>query len=142
MPAERDLSTASTLLVSGEKRKCAYCYEENYSSEECGNVISPKERKEILRRYGRCYICLKRGHRAQDCRHTTKCKNCQEKHHASICGKEKESDIVSPGLHVKDGGNIAMQTAQAVISTDSGKARVRCRVLFDSAAKGPSLDQP
>jgi len=135
MPAERDLSTASTLLVSGEKRKCAYCYEENHSSEECGKVISPKERKEILRRYGRCYICLKRGHRARDCRNTTKCKNCQEKHHVSICGKEKESDTVSPGLHVKDGGNIAMQTAQAVISTDSGKARVRCRVLFDSGSQ-------
>ena len=135
MPAERDLTTASTLLIGGEKRKCAYCYEENHSSEECGKVISSKERKDILRKYGRCYVCLKRGHRARDCRNTMKCRNCQEKHHVSICSKEKESDIVSPGLHVRDGGNISMQTAQAVISTDSGKARVRCRVLFDSGSQ-------
>ena len=135
MPAERDLTTASTLLIGGEKRKCAYCYEENHSSEECGKVISSKERKDILRKYGRCYVCLKRVHRARDCRNTMKCRNCQEKHHVSICSKEKESDIVSPGLHVKDGGNIAMQTAQAVISTNSGKARVRCRVLFDSGSQ-------
>ena len=135
MPAERDLTTASTPLEGGGKTKCAYCYEENYSNDECGKVISSKERKDILRNYGRYYVCLKRDHRARYCRNTTKCRNCQEKHPVSICSKEKESDISSPGLHVKDGVNIAMQTVQVVISTDRGKAKVRCRVLFDSGSQ-------
>ena len=69
----------------------------------------------------------------------TKCKKCLEKHHVSICNKEKESEVISPGLHTKNGGNIAIQTAQAVISTDSGKARVRCRVLFDSGSQRPFI---
>ena len=133
--SERELATASALLIGGERRVCAYCYEENHNSEDCRKVVSPKERKDILKRYRLCYICLKRGHRARECRNRMKCKKCLETHHVSICNKEKESEVISPGFHVKDGGNIAMQTAQAVIRTDSGKARVRCRVLFDSGSQ-------
>ena len=63
--AEKELATASTLLIGGERRVFTYCYEENHNSEDCRKVVSPKERKDILKRYGMCYICLKRGHRAR-----------------------------------------------------------------------------
>jgi len=68
MVAERELTTANVLLVSGERKRCAYCLKDNQSSEECGKVISTKERKDILKRYGKCYICSKRVHRGRDYR--------------------------------------------------------------------------
>ena len=55
----------------------------------------------------------------------------------SICEKdvyEKVNDV-GPGLHVKDGRSIAMQTAQAYVKTNGSKKRVRCRVSFDSSSQ-------
>lgn len=37
---------------------------------------------------GRCFNCLRRNHRARDCRSSTACKRCQRRHHTSICEQE------------------------------------------------------
>ncbi len=132
---KRWTATASALLVEGEKKLCIFCYKDGHKSEECEKVVSTKARKEVIRKYGRCYKCLKRNHRANECRSSIKCTKCSQGHHVSICENGKESEIVSPGLHVKDGGSNAMQTAQAVIHTEGGKSRVRCRILFDSGSQ-------
>ena len=93
----------------------------------------------MIRKYGRCFICLKRNHRARDCKSSSKSSKCTERHHVSICEKEKEkgkeSNDVGPGLHVKDGRNIAMQTAQAYIRLGGSDKKVGCRVLFDSGSQ-------
>ena len=51
---------------------CAYRYEENHDSKECRKVVNSKERKDILKRYGRCYICLKQAHRDGESRSKAK----------------------------------------------------------------------
>ena len=69
---EREKTEVSILLVGGERRQFANCYEENHS-EECGKGIDSKEKKDILRRYGRCYVCLKRDHRERNSKNTMNC---------------------------------------------------------------------
>lgn len=102
-------------------------------SENCNKVTDIKKRRELIKKYGRCYVCLKRNHRARDCRSNEKCSKCSERHHVSTC--EKESNDIGPGLHVKDGRSIAMQTAQAYIRLGGSDKKVRCRVLFDSGSQ-------
>ena len=115
-PRKLAQATTSSLNVVNERSTCVYCYE-GHPSEQCRKVINVPKRKELLRKFGRCYICLKRNHIASQCRSKISCTVCQERHHVSICNKGKHESIndVGPGLHVKDGRNIAMQTAKAFI---------------------------
>ncbi|XP_065902449.1 uncharacterized protein [Dysidea avara] len=39
----------------------------------------------ILRRSGRCFICLRRGHLSRECKSTGRCRTCKDRHHTSIC---------------------------------------------------------
>jgi len=136
IPRKLAQGTTSSLNVVNERNVCVYCYE-GHPSELCGKVTDVSKRKELLRKFGRCYICLRRNHIASQCRSKTCCTVCKERHHVSICNKEKQETVndVGPGLHVKDGSNVAMQTAQAFIRIGGSKKRVRCRVLFDSGSQ-------
>ena len=131
IPRKLAQGTTGSLYVVNERNICVYCYE-GHPSELCRKVTDVSKRKELLRRFGRCYICLRGNH----IRSKT-CTVCKERHHVSICNKEKQETVndVGPGLHVKDGSNVAMQTAQAFIRIGGSKKRVRCRVLFDSGSQ-------
>ena len=63
---------------------CSYCQQAHFSG-ECNTVTSPDERKQILRRLGRCFICLKKFHVSKNCRSLSRCHKCGGKHHTSIC---------------------------------------------------------
>ncbi len=57
-------------------------------------VSGHESRKAILRRKGRCFICLDSGHVAKDCTSTYVCRRCKKcRHHISIC---KSAPIDSP----------------------------------------------
>ena len=138
-------ATASTLFSSGKgKDGCAYCLGD-HKHEECGKVTTVRERRAILRRYNRCFKCLRKGHIAKNCRLTFKCSACEGSHHVSVCDKmhEKESksntsnsnvvDIANTSnLHVSTTNRVALQTGQGIAS---GKTRERVRVLFDSGSQ-------
>ena len=82
------------------------------------------------------FVCLKKGHRARDCKVNVLCSKCgQEGHHVSLCERQERQlspqanefkvlreqrdespNAKSPGIfHVGAGGRVALQTAQAVI---------------------------
>ena len=65
-------------------KKCPFCYE-SHDAEDCTNVKGPDERKCLLSRYARCFLCLNKGHRAFQCRTKILCKHCKGKHHSLIC---------------------------------------------------------
>ena len=46
--------------------RCAYCKEQHYSA-SCEKVTDLQQRKDILRRNKRCFICLRIGHVSQEC---------------------------------------------------------------------------
>ena len=58
--------TASTLLANstgsnGNRVVCVYC-EKDHVSSSCDTITDAAARKELLRKFGRCFVCLKRHH--------------------------------------------------------------------------------
>lgn len=87
--SDRNPPTAAA-LVSGaspsNNASCCYC-QQAHSSSSCGVVTSIDSRKQILKRSGRCFSCLRRGHISRECRSANRCPKCGGRHHASICSK-------------------------------------------------------
>ena len=50
----------------GKHIQCVYC-KEHHCSASCDRVINPNDRKNILKRDNRCFICLGIGHRSTRC---------------------------------------------------------------------------
>ena len=83
---DRGRSSAASLITTqgNGKPTCCYCHGEHALS-NCSVVTSREERRRILRAAGRCYSCLKRGHIVRDCQSRTRCRNCNGRHHTSVC---------------------------------------------------------
>ena len=64
-----------------------YC-QQNHTSASCFIVSDSVVRKKFLKKNGHCLICLGPNHVARDCKSTTKCAKCTNKHHSSICGAD------------------------------------------------------
>ena len=108
-----------------------------------------KTRKTLVLKYGRCFLCLVKGHRASNCSSKIKCRNCNRAHHVALCDaslrdektdkNEQESHTVrnvtstvaSPcnNLLAETGGLVALQTARGVLR---GKREAKARVLHVS----------
>ena len=91
--SERSVPTASTLIASSNPSSSTCCYcQQSHSLNNCKSVTDIEERRKILRRTGRCYVCLRRGHVSRSCRSNSKCYKCKGKHHSSICSAEPPKD--------------------------------------------------
>ena len=140
--------TASALFSGGNEgsgRKCQFCLGDDHSAQECESVKEPRDRKNVLFKYGRCFIFLNSGHKAFQCRSKTNCKFCKGKHHFSICSsfaqdKVKEVQPKSSNLNPNanayvgntgSGRSVALQTALAKVND---KKEGNVRVLFDSGS--------
>ena len=86
--SEQQLPTATTLVSNTVPSvvSCCYC-QQPHPSGTCTTVTQVDARRQILKRSGRCFCCLKRGHLGRDCRSTVKCPVCNGRHHRSICTK-------------------------------------------------------
>ncbi len=75
-------------LVSGNAMgtaaPCCYC-DRFHPPTRCDVVAQPEARRLLLRRNGRCFSCLRKGHLTRDCRSTNRCRTCNGRHHTSIC---------------------------------------------------------
>jgi hypothetical protein len=89
-PPNKFPSTAAASLVAQESRpqskscRCAYCNDLHFSA-SCQRVVDINTRKQILRRDNRCFVCLSKNHRADQCEPSKSCRRCSGKHHQSIC---------------------------------------------------------
>ena len=141
-------SSASSLITNTQNIKCVYCGEIYYSA-ACKKVTNVKERKEILKRLGRCFNCLKPNHRVRDYNSHKTCHYCHRRHHQWLCESrptENATDtqeqvtptqdtIVNTINTVKSRQLVLLQTAQAE-ATNSGKSKVEnVRVLFDNGSQ-------
>ena len=136
--------TASTLTTTANLF-CAFC-KGNHAHHHCKEVTSVSHRKQLIRKYGRCFICMQRGHKATNCTSKYSCAVCKGRHHISICESPREKEqatpreqvnsiesSVSPSLHVAFHSSIVLQTAQALV--EGKDSPVKVRVLFDSGSQ-------
>ena len=92
--ATNDHPTTSTLLSGAVNKSCCYCSQQ-HSSDVCTAVIDGEARRKILKKSGRCFVCLKRGHISKECRSKYRCSKCGNRHHVTICSKTPVSDTPS-----------------------------------------------
>lgn len=81
-----NMMTASTLYASNQDRRmCFFCEKSYHMSKRC-NEMSVPEKKEKLKKLGRCFVCFGTRHVARGCR--TKgmsCEKCNRRHHKALC---------------------------------------------------------
>lgn len=80
--------SASSLLSSYQDTTCTYCQEKHLSA-NCKTVTNITARRDILKRSGRCFICLRKNHISRDCQSNNKCFKCGKRHHASLCASHQ-----------------------------------------------------
>ena len=99
---EQPTGTTASFLSPSSTPNCSYCQQAHFSG-ECSTVTSPDKRKQILRRSGMCFICLKKFHVSKNCRSSNRCRKCGGRHHTSICSKSSSggsrSDSKQPEAH-------------------------------------------
>lgn len=116
----RDQHTASALLSGTTNPCCCYC-RQAHSSDTCRIVTQVDARKEILRKSGRCFICLRRGHIGRECRSRSKCSKCCGRHHFTICSRMSREDAkqTSPAVPTIDESSVRPVTLQTNPQTSS-----------------------
>lgn len=93
---ENKTPTTATSLVSKESSVRASCYctwYQEHRPTECTMVNEVSDRKEILKKAGRCFFCLRQGHLNRHCPSSNRCHSCQERHYTSICSTKTGQTI-------------------------------------------------
>ena len=155
----KEVPTDAALLTKESKPTCTYC-RMDHASNDCKTVTNIAARKELLKRAGRCFICLKRNHISKDCTSRMKCLKCGLRHHVSICtsstgdgvkplqhapivngstsssqGPLRESSG-STALYVNASTPILLQTAKAVIyRPDQPTNKFLARLILDTGSQ-------
>ena len=79
--------TASVLTTQTTfRKKCPYC-NQDHSASACSAYSTVESRLDLLRKNGRCFICLKPRHLSKDCTLPYNCHKCGLRHHISVCSK-------------------------------------------------------
>ena len=90
---------------------------DDHPPSQCQKVTNIKSRYDILKKYGKCFVCLKSGHIAKYCPSNYICRKCHGKHNISVCIKDNSSNSVVS--HVDASSSILLQTARTeVVSID------------------------
>ena len=140
------------------KPPCVFCSREGHTPSQCKNVSNVRSRKGILRRSGRCFVCLERGHRAMECPVEYICRICKQRHNISICenrgkkeynernwernesdeGRENGNDVrpeVSANVSSTNTSCILLQTGTAEVGDVDGNSFLFSKILFDSGSQ-------
>ena len=138
---------------------CVYCGQ-GHPSSSCSTIIDIAIQKEILRKAGRCYTCLKRHHLSKNCRSRLRCDNCRGRHHVTICsrnvgqntnpsiprqnassrvpsqGSEGSTPMTTNSFYASAGTPILLQTAQLqLFNPHSVNVCTVARAILDSGSQ-------
>ena len=145
--------TATTLLSGNSATSCCYC-KQQHTAEACTSVKGIEDRKQTLRKFGRCFICLRKGHISRECRSRLRCSKCSARHHVSICGQVSNegpipvagSASLNPGappfqtptstLYISTSKNVLLQTAQVVLyNPEKPNSTLNVRAVLDAGSQ-------
>ena len=77
--------TSAALLGGNGAPDCTFC-RGKHPSFDCHVVTNLQERRNILLKTGRCFLCLRRGsHISRHCKLSVKCHICNGHHDVSLC---------------------------------------------------------
>ena len=155
----KDLPIGATLFTDARSFQCCFCQRE-HPSQNCQAVTGVDSRREVLRKTGRCYICLRKGHVSRSCQSRIKCLNCKGRHHVAICSAVMRPKIEEPkagsesdktsGLNPQArayqpqtsnmwtyaGRQVLLQTAQTTaFNPDCPSMSARVRVVMDTGSQ-------
>ena len=160
-PNRKVHGTAHTLLSESSTNgpTCTYC-RGKHPSKDCGTVIDVLVRKDLLKKYGRCFVCLRKDHISRNCTSKSKCHNCGGRHHVSICqanlsraplpypatpistsASEQQCLTVQPEnntvvCYSNSATPVFLQTAQAMVyNPQNPQCKVKARIILDSGSQ-------
>lgn len=76
----------SSSTQNGWNKPCLFC-SEIHNTKYCTNYSTHESRRNRVRDLELCFICMKKGHKAADCRIKPECRQCSGKHHTFLCMK-------------------------------------------------------
>ena len=139
-PRQGTTSSFHTKMELNPRQNCCYC-DGNHSTVDCTKEQDVSAKRALLKKNWGCFVCLRKGHTARQCRKFKRCTHCHGKHHPTICTQEAKppEQMETPSLTAtsigKKGANVLLQTAQAVVcNRDNGK-RLRVRILLDNGSQ-------
>ena len=156
----KEYPTGATLFVDTASPRCCFC-QQSHLSQDCRTVTGIESRRETLRKTGRCYICLGRGHLTRNCHSRIKCLSCKGRHHVAICPSKlkAQADESTPSstsettvaldpeaspynpqptrtLWTYSGKHVLLQTAQATaFNPDLPSRALRVRIVMDTGSQ-------
>ncbi|XP_052563020.1 uncharacterized protein LOC120423482 [Culex pipiens pallens] len=147
----------SVALVVESGTMCPVCYQQHeFDDCEQFNKMSVNERYNQLCKHGRCFNCLKKGHRAGECTSTNTCQSCGKLHHILLHKNATRKPGTTPKMTAvntpksndeqrwRSGQGLACSTetkksallSTAVVQVYGGDgAPHQCRVLIDSCSE-------
>ena len=145
------LSASALLVTEGGNNKinCVYCKGDHYSA-ACEKLKEPVARIDSLRKDGRCFLCLGKGHKVGQCTSTQRCCHCKSKHHQSICrgnvedsagntsSNEQTSTLSNPcnvAATSHSNSKVLLQTARTHACSTKDSDLVPVHVLFEGGSE-------
>lgn len=162
-PRKSAPATMSTLYTGApEQLKCFFCIG-SQTAGRCVTVTNVATRRQILRKQGRCFRCLKRNHMAKTCPNAYSCVKCGGSHNVAICSGERQQKAemntqavaANASMDPRRQESVLLQTAKAVaynvtqsdrsaairLLMDGGSQRTYVTSALRDALQLPVLDQ-
>ena len=154
----KEYPTGAALFVDSASPQCCFC-QQGHPSQECRTVPGVQARQEKLKKSGRCYNCLQRGHVSKYCRSKVRCFSCKGKHHGAICPNKSNPKVgestpssepettLNPeappynpqptrALWTYSGKHVLLQTAQATaFNPEHPSVTRRVRIVMDTGSQ-------
>ncbi|KAL3102799.1 hypothetical protein niasHT_021466 [Heterodera trifolii] len=72
-------------IGTGTRQTCSLCCAVGHPPGRCPQYCTPGARRRRLAKQQKCFNCLMKGHKAQQCQSPKRCLKCGGKHHYMIC---------------------------------------------------------
>ena len=109
------LTTAAALHANDPTQVvCYFCDQPGHKSYKC---TDPDKRKGILKKKGRCFLCLKSGNIVKNCPSDMKCMKCTAKHHSIVC--KSPPKIHPPGTNGEQQSPPTDDSLEDIVRNDS-----------------------
>ena len=87
---EEDYTCAFSNLLKSTNF-CVFC-KQRHPSFKCRKVTGICQQKSILRKNGRCFLCLEKGHLMKNCSINYQCNKCKDRYNITICEGPRKLD--------------------------------------------------